>query len=339
VVVLGYFGGSIDLTGGTGGGPGPISSVGLFDPYENGFFQNGDDGFLAKFTNAGRYVFGKSLGVPGSVQHPTQLAAGTDGSIVLAGMVEGSIDLAGRGGSGGASVLSSPTVCAAGAAQPTTAFLAKLDSSGAYVWGQTFPANGLSQVFRIAMDPGNGSLVMTGSFSGGSDLVDSGYVRDAALPGPDGSLDCVTALTERPWTTFLARLDGDGGRTWVEGIGQHFTNVSPLALDEDGGIYMGGANQAPLVGGYPQWRATLSKLDAQGRSVWSRVYGETGGSFFTALAIDPCSAELYASGTFGTYPTGSSMSFPGVDGGTIAVADDGGSPSPPIYMFLARLVP
>jgi hypothetical protein len=180
---------------------------------------------------------------------------------------------------------------------------------------------------------------MTGSFNGSSDLVDSGYVSDAALPGPDGSFDCVTVLAQRPWTTFLARLDADGGRTWVEGIGQHFTNVSPVALDQEGGIYMGGSNQAPPVGGYPQWRATLSKFDGQGRTVWSRVYGEAGGSFFTNLAIDPCSAELFGIGTFGTYPTGSSMSFPGVDGGTIVIADDGGVGAPPIYMFLTRLVP
>jgi hypothetical protein len=338
VVLTGYYGGSIDFTG-TSGGSGPISSVGEFNPYENGLSQPGGDGFLAKFTNAGGYVFGKSFGVKGAVQQPAQVAVGTDGSIVVAGSVQGSIDIAGRGGSGGASVLSSPTICPAGAAQPSTAFLAKLDSSGTFVWGQTFPANGLSQVFRLATDP-DGHVVMTGSFNGSSDLVDSGYVTDAALPGPDGSFDCVRALGVRPWTTFLVRLDADGGRSWVQGTGQRFTNTSPLTVDDEGGIYLGGGTQAPPVAGAAQYFATLSKLDEQGRVVWSRVYGTTGGSFFTTMAIDQCSAELFGGGTFGSYPSGSSLSFPSVDGVTIDVFDDGGNSfAPPIDMFLGRLVP
>jgi hypothetical protein len=101
---------------------------------------------------------------------------------------------------------------------------------------------------------------------------------------------------------------------------------------------MGGGNAAASVGGYRQWLATLSKLDAQGNLVWTRVYGTSGGSFFSSLAVDPCSSVLFGGGTFGSYPTGSSMSFPGVDGVTFDLNDDGGSANP-IYMFLARFAP
>ena len=55
------------------------------------------------------------------------------------------------------------------------------------------------------------------------------------------------------------------------------------------------------------------------------------------MTLDPCSARLYGGGSFGTWPGGSSMGFPGVDGGAVDLAEDGGGY--PFVMWLTRLAP
>ena len=339
VFVTGFFAGSIDFTGGTAG-TGTFTSVGVYNPSEQGFWQPGGDGVLAKFTNAGDFVFAKSFGTSGSTQDPSRLVTGSDGSIFVAGALQGSLDPSGQAGAG-PNVLTSPTVCGAGAAQPITAFLAKLDASGNSLWGQTFLADGHTLTNSLASDPAGG-LLMTGSFSGSSDILDAGYATDAALPGPDAAFACVTALDYRPWTNFLTRLDGDGGRLWTQVVGsplQAATGSTPIATDLEGGVYVGGTNKTDLQGGAPQYLATLSKFDAQGRFVWIRVMGTSGGSFFISMASDPCAAQLFAGGVLGSYPDGSTMSFQGVDGVSIDVGAQGTGYAPPIDMWLARLAP
>jgi hypothetical protein len=338
--LTGFFSGPINFTGAGNGAAGTLTSLGNFNPYEGGFFQPGGDAFLARFTSDGSYVFADSFGTPGSTQDPLSVAIDAAGEMFVWGSFQGSIDLTGEAGTG-PGTLTSPMVCGAGAAQPLTAFLAKYDASGEYAWGRTFPANGHSPADQLAVDP-TGAAVVTGSFSGTSDLADSGYVADAALPGPDGSFDCVTALNERPYTSFLARVDGDGGRLWSEVLGapQHgFSNVMPLAVDQEGGIYVGEAQMGPPLQGAPQWFVTVSRLDPGGGTVWSRVYGTSGGSFVTSMRVDSCAAKLFVGGVLGSYPDGSTMSVPGVDGVSLEVASQGSSYAAPIDMWITRLVP
>ena len=138
LVVVGSFGGSLDL----GGGALP-SAVGI-------------SGFVAKLDAAGNHVWSKSFGVAGdfSLQHPTSVAVGDDGEPVMTGYFSGSIDL-------GSGPLKTNAY--------SSFFLAKLDSAGHPVWGKSFGDAGDQSAESVALDL-FGNVVLTGYFHGQVDF-------------------------------------------------------------------------------------------------------------------------------------------------------------------------
>jgi hypothetical protein len=317
VVLSGSFGGSINFTGRGNGGPGTLAAQGTYDA------------FLAKFSGDGDYVFGQSFGTPGSNQEVIDQAIDSDGNIIVSGSFQGTIDLTAMGGPGPGLVVGN-TQCGAGL-PPYTAFLAKYGPDGDYLWGQAFPADGLSYGDQVRVD-GTGSIVALSDFSGNSALFDAGFVDDGGtLPGLDGGRACMNALQARPFTWILSRFDRDGGRIWTRipsTPGQGNPEALALAADDDGGSYIGFATRDPSTPG--SWLGGVTKVDPLGSTAWTRAYG-SGGAWPVSMASGGCG--LFFAGEL---VNNSSMSFPGIGGGAIQFATDS---NPQWDIFLARLVP
>jgi hypothetical protein len=314
VVLSGSFGGAINFTRNGDGGPGTILARGTYDT------------FLAKLTGDGDTIYGLTFGTAGSSQAFADQTLDRDGNIILSGDVQGSIDLSGRGGAG-PGVLTGNTLCGAGV-PPQTAFLAKLDPAGKYIWGKTLPADGVSYAGAVRVD-GAGGIVTLTDITGNSDFFDAGFVDDGgALPGLDGGTACEDALHRRLYTSVLSRFDADGGRLWSRVAGPPDTyEAQPIAVDGDGGSFVGfWARSSP--GGFA---GGVTKVDALGNTVWTRDYG-LGGPYASSMTADPCGARLFFAGVL---VNSSSMSFPAIDGGSIDFATD---PTEQWDMFLSRLV-
>ena len=152
---------------------------------------DGDGSPYVTMVNAdGGYGWTRTFRTTGAV---TALTATGDGGVIIAGSFQGSIIL-NPDGSGGS--VSDPQ---------SSAFVVKLASSGAYVWGfimptSTFPAAITFQSLAVSPD---GSIYAAGAFSGGVDFD----------PGPASAVRQGSGFGGAP---FLLKLTKDRGFVWVD---------------------------------------------------------------------------------------------------------------------------
>jgi hypothetical protein len=228
-------------------GDGPLQS--------NGGSVAGDI-FLAKLRSGdGAEVWSKSFG-DAADDVGRSVAMDTAGNIFLAGLANGAANFGG------------------GALSGTGSFLAKLDPSGSHVWSKRF-GNALDQVpWGIAADSSGGVLV-TGYFT---DTVDFGGGPVQSAGGEDA---------------FLTELTGDGAYKSSKRFGDASDQSGKgVAVDASGNVVVVGFfdGQADFGGGPVQSAGGqdifLFKLDASGVHQWSHRFGDSGGQFGTAVAVD-----------------------------------------------------
>jgi outer membrane protein assembly factor BamB len=150
-------------------------------------------------------------------------------------------------------------------------YVAKLDATtGQPLWSRMLQRDSWSSGMDVGMDVGMdaaGNVLLTGSFY--STLIIDGWV----LTTGDG-----------PPTTFLAKLDaGTGGTLWVR------SNHQDVTVDLDTRVQVDGEGNALVVAWLPSVSFRLTKFDAQGEVLWSRVHGSWNG---TGGFVDPQELRL-----------------------------------------------
>jgi hypothetical protein len=199
-----------------------------------------------------------------------------------------------------------PLSCAGGPGNPR-AFLAHFDASGQHVSSRCFSDANQQQLFALAADGKGG--VIAGGYIGGA--VDFGG-------GPIGS-DSATTL-------FVASFDATGKHVYSRAFFAQSQSVNALAVDGAGGVTLAGSFQGttdfgtgPLTSGAAP-DAFLVKLDAAGKTIWSRKFGDATQMTHWQIAATTAGATV----AFGSF-SGS------VDLGGGALASQGG-----LDLFLAR---
>jgi hypothetical protein len=299
-ILGGNFGGDIDFTGEADGGDGGLVSGG-----------GNAHTFLAEFTPSGESVWSRAYGVTGDLAQLFDLAEDSAGALYMSGNFENAVDFGGEGPDGGG-YLAARTPCRTPVTCVEDAFVAKLDSSGRYVWGVALPASGHVVATGVAADDEAGSVVATGGFTGtfGSD------------GGPSFAADA-------GWGMFVAKFaaaTGAPGWAFTPGLEGSTITRSYVAFDATGQLflaYTGSDGEA----GAPA--ATLARYDAQ-QQVWVTA-GTGDGSKMSAIALDPCASELFAAGTFQGM-----LSLPGAaDAGDFVLSAPQATPIGP-ESFIAR---
>lgn len=147
------------------------------------------------------------------------LAYGLDGSLVNAGIFQGTMDL---DPGPGTDIYTS---------QNSTAdvFVQKLDSNGNYMWGRTWEGAPNEDLQGLVVDD-SGNVYLAGTYGGGWD----------ADPGMG-----VANLTGRGYETFVVKLDSNGDFLWaVTTENQSFsgeTRANGLELDSAGNLLVAGS--------------------------------------------------------------------------------------------------
>ena len=153
-------------------------------------------------------------------------------------------------------------------------FVARVDPFGEITWGRTFEGSGDDGVTDIVRD-GDGSLYLTGAYTGDLDLAECGVLADQ----PE------VAGFDFPW--FIAKLDASGrclwAREYVPEPGAWSVRLSNLALDPSGNVFVVGEVSGTLDLGGGVTLATppsrtlgfVAKLNPDGDPLWGRVHGET----------------------------------------------------------------
>ncbi len=283
VVVAGSFQGTVnfDPSGNTGGS---LTATGF------------RDGFFARYRRDGTFVWAKRLaGTVGTdVSQVSSLAAGSDGTLTLAGSFSGTVDF-------------DPGSSTSNRSSPgkTDPFVLRLDASGNFTWvaAASGPAGANAQAYAVAVNA-SGQAFVAGSFQGttsfGSTTVNAGGFFDA----------------------FVARIGATGQFDWVRasnGSGASSAEVRGLAVDPSGNLLAAGflagsaafgANGLSSTAGTRD--ALVWKLDTGGSTLWARDFG--GPDFDQATSIAAAkNGDVLVAGSFsgavdfGTSNTGSPL--------------------------------
>jgi hypothetical protein len=261
-------------------GQGGVVLAGYFGPqlaFGETLYAVGEfDFFLVKFDANGVLLWQESFGsiANDSATFPVQVAVDLDGSVALAGAVNGAIDFGGgplnpmEGKSG------------------FDMFVAKFDDEGTYLWAERFIGPTGDQVAtQVALDP-QGNVVVGGWFQGSLDLGQ----------GP------LAGSTDMDQNAFLAQFDATTGATvWSLGFASmQSVDVGALAADTTGNVVVAGNLDGYVDFGGPTLMGAgvyLAGFDDLGAYGWSSAAPATGSSYATAATIDRFSSAV-VTGTF-----------------------------------------
>ncbi|HEX7449260.1 MAG TPA: SdrD B-like domain-containing protein, partial [Pirellulales bacterium] len=185
----------------------------------------------------------------------------------------------------------------------TDTFLAKLDSSGNFIWAESFlgaGGNGSNQGVSLATDS-DGNAFVAGTFRGSAQIGNGGLAGNASADN-----------------AFVAKVDPQGNVVWAKGFGTN-TGISGssidargIALDANANVYITGGfsgtvdvNPARpgtdvLVAAGSATTEYILKLDKQGNTLWSQqatntaIFSQSAGS---AITVD-AAGNIYDTGTF-----------------------------------------
>jgi hypothetical protein len=278
-------GSELNLAVGSDGATILAGSFGLdadFDPTSGSDMHaasGAENAFVTKIEADGSYAWTRSFG--GTTSAFTSVAAEPDGSLVLSGRYEGSIDF----DPGPGEVLRST--------ESFQGFVLKLDADGGLVWVRTFPRAGNSG-YSIAHDVAlaSGAVYVTGWFNGLTDF-------DTETSGGERDVD-PTPGQDKP---FVARFTETGALDWVFSFPGPCTATGMALAAVADGVWLGGNFNGrcafdagdPLVPASLGYDAYLLKLSPSGIVLYAgTLSGEQSDDVRTAGALG---ASVYVAGS------------------------------------------
>jgi hypothetical protein len=204
------------------------------------------------------------------------------GNIIVAGNFEGTMDLGGG------------PMTSAGASD---LFVGKLDSTGKHLWSKRFGDTAKQGGWAVATDA-QGNIFLSGGLTGS---VSFGNI-------------VVTAHADSKWDVFILKLDPTGNPLWVYHAAapgdQAFYSI---AADADGAVVAvgDGGNAVDFGGGVlgtdGDWNALVVKVDAQGKHVWSRSFGEEEYQGAWGVSVDSTGNVYFTGGHWGPVDFGAGV--------------------------------
>jgi len=253
-------GGNILVTGGFSGGIYPAVIDFGFGPVQ---CYGGSDIFLVKYSPSGSVLWSKVFGGSGSDVGTGVAVDGSD-NILLTG-THGFFGTGADFGGGALPIYGQQDV-----------FIAKLNSSGGYIWARSYGGSDSDAVTSIAVD-GSGNPVIAGQFRSTANFG-SGNVTSAG--GNDG---------------YVGKYSGaDGSNLWFKRFGDsRDQSANGVAVDGSGNVVVtgdflgtmdfGGSVQVGALGG----SFYIVKYNSTGTHLWSASYGaEINGPHVAGVAVD-----------------------------------------------------
>ncbi len=239
------------------------------------------DIFISKLDAGGNFVWAKQMS--GSLSElPTGISLDKNGNILICGAFEGTVDF--NPGSGTNTLSANPV---------SSAFIAKLNPSGNYVWAKKFGANGDNYANALCTD-NTGNVFTTGYFTGTVDF------------NPGTGTFTLSAAADKD--VYISKLDSNGNYVWAGQFeGDGLEEGRGITLDNSGNIYTtgtftvncdfdpGSANYDLSSGGNED--VFVCKLNSSGNFVWARNFGGSIDDFAYSIAVDARNC-VYTTGSF-----------------------------------------
>ncbi|MFO0868696.1 MAG: SBBP repeat-containing protein [Pirellulales bacterium] len=260
-----------------------------FDPGPGTFDMCCGSGFVAKYDNAGNFVWARDITTTAATYTaPSNVAVDAVGNVLISGSFYQNVSFRTNG----------VTVSTLTGVGSTDIFLAKLDTNGTWQWANRLGST-LNDLAQDIVADANGNLFVTGYFEQTIDMD----------PGPG-----ITNLTSSNRNIFVAKYDAAGALQWArQSTGGSANNQGQgIALDPAGNVLVTGsfaltadfdpsaatANLVSSSGSSPDIFAW--KLSPAGNYVWARAFGSpTATDRGVGVATD-VRGSVYLTGTFGT---------------------------------------
>ncbi|MEZ4789150.1 MAG: SBBP repeat-containing protein [Flavobacteriales bacterium] len=237
---------------------------------------NGDH-FLIKYGPAGNYIWHICIGGSGT-EIPKGLVLDHSGNLLMVGRFDSYFDW--DPGVGETAFTS---------AGSTDGFLAKYDTTGAFVWAKRIGGAGHDETYGVAIDEQDNIYVagqMSASVNFGTPEQPANLVHEAGT-----------------WDAFCASYRPDGELAWVRGIqGSGGQRAQSIAY-ADGHVFVYGvcsgethADNVASVSAGNNNQAFLCKLDTAGQVKWLKAHGGAGSEIGEAIRAD--AEHLYITGSY-----------------------------------------
>ena len=268
VYTTGYFQDTVDFD--PGAGTTNLTSAG------------GYDAFVSKLDSSGDFVWAKIFSGSTYQEIGYAIAVDSSGNVYTTGYFWGTVDF--DPGAGTTNLTS---------AGSNDVFVSKLDSSGNFVWAQSFGGSALDIGFSIAIDS-SGNVYTLGVF------------RDTADFDPGAGTTNLTSAGIND--LFVSKLNSSGALLWVKGFGGSSSESGQsIEVDSSGNVYTtgyfegtvdfdpgAGTTNLTSVGSNDGF---ISKLDSSGNFVWAKSIGGSSGDSVRSIAVDS-SGNVYTTGSF-----------------------------------------
>jgi hypothetical protein len=226
--------------------------------------------FIAKLDSSGNWLWAKNAGYSGCGTSGNGIAVDASGNIYVTGDFSGS------------ATFGSITLTSNG---DSDIFIAKLDSSGNWLWAKNAGGTDYDYGQGIAVDASGNSYV-------------TGYFYDSATFGS-------TTLTNNGvYDIFIAKLDSSGNWLWAKNAGGSSNDSgNGIAVDASGNSYVTGYFDSNATFGYTTLTSNgdddifVTKLDSSGNWLWAKKAGGTDYYEGCGIAVD-ASGNSYITGFF-----------------------------------------
>jgi hypothetical protein len=235
----------------------------------------GSDLFVAKLSSSGQWLGAYQASGPGSKQVNT-IDVDAAGNIYVAGRL------------GTSATFGTTTLTSAG----DGIFMAKLSATGQWQWAVTGGSSKNNYTNGLQVDAG-GNAYVTGQFFGATATFGSFTLTNTSNVAGSGSAEI-----------FVVKLNAAGQWQWAtRGGGYDHDNVSSLALDASGNVYVAGSFQgyttsfgSTMLNNAGEVDGFVAKLNNAGQWQWATRVAGSANESVNNLAVD-ASGSIYLSGS------------------------------------------
>jgi S-layer family protein/beta-propeller repeat-containing protein len=242
------------------------------------------DLFVSKLDSSGNFVWARRMGGV-DFEESFDLAVDTSGNVYMTGYFLGTVDFDPGVGT--------TNLTSAGFAD---IFIAKLDSSGNFVWARRIGGVTDDLSFGLVIDAA-GDVYTIGYFFGTADF--------------DPGVGTVNLTSAGSADIFVSKLDSNGDFVWARSMGGVNSDTgNNLAMDAGGNVYTTGSFKGTVDFDPGVGTANLTsvgandifiaKLDSNANLIWARSLGGTSTEYSNYIGVDSLNNVYTIGGLYGT---------------------------------------